>query len=71
MWETVKDWFSERNWWRIAFWALGIVESYQVAIDEGIFCGVLQIFFWWVFLQVSQNIMLKDMDNGADKPKWY
>jgi hypothetical protein len=71
MWYNVKEWVNDRNWWRIAFWTVGILEAYHCAKEEGIVSGVLQILFWWAFMSISQNIMLKDMDNGSDKQKWY
>jgi hypothetical protein len=71
MWEEFKEWLSERNWWRIGFWSVGFLQAYQSTISEGILNGILQIVFWLAFMNISQNILLKDMDNGSDTPKWY
>ena len=71
MWELVVEWVNERNWWRIAFWTIGFFEAYEVSQSGGIIAGILQIVFWWAFMSISQNILIKDMDNGADSPKWF
>lgn len=71
MWYTVYEWLQERNWWRVAFWTVGLLETYQVTTSEGYLQGLLQISFWWAFMQISQNVLLQDIDKGVDKPKWY
>jgi hypothetical protein len=42
-----------------------------VTTSEGYLQGLMQISFWWAFMQISQNVLLKDIDNGADTNKWY
>lgn len=71
MWYTVKEWLNERNWYRVVFWTIALLETYQVTLTEGILHGLFQIVFWWSFLMLAQFVMIKDIENGEDTAKWY
>jgi hypothetical protein len=71
MWYTVKEWLNERNWYRVTFWTIGLLETFQVTLSEGIVHGLMQITFWWAFLMLAQFVMIKDVEQGVDEAKWY